>query len=119
MAKFELKGKYTDGTDWTAGTFDVPTSLPTYAHNITIEAGNAVIGFTIFTSHPKAYPNALSVYANIGLSANQQIPASGVIGNNLPVYCIRMGVTGLAAIAVGMSVSLDSDTEVKDIVVPL
>ncbi len=90
-----------------------------YAHNITIEAGNAVIGFTIFTSHPNAYPNALSVYANIGLSANQQIPASGVIGNNLPVYCIRMGVTGLAAIAVGMSVTLDSDTEVKDIVVPL
>lgn len=243
MAKFELKGKYTDGTDWTAGTFDVPTSLPNYmslekptsisinesgneltvtgvaefesggamesgeyhqvlpmpvemlipapvtdppvvggtinlgssyfnrqplineyfllralshtkniltlaiakckeksganavceivnknnisvspkkyVHNITIETGNAVIGFTIFTSHPNAYPNALSVYSNIGLSANQQIPASGVIGNNLPVYCIRMGVTGLAAIAVGMSVSLDSDTEVKDIVVPL
>lgn len=243
MAKFELKGKYTDGTDWTAGTFDVPTSLPNYmslekptsinvstngeevtytgvaeweaagamesgeyhqvlpmpvemlipapvtdppvvggtinlgssyfnrqplineyfllralsptkniltlaiakctehsganavceiknkndisiapkkyAHNITIEAGNAVIGFTIFTSHPNAYPNALSVYANIGLSANQQIPASGVIGNNLPVYCIRMGVTGLAAIAVGMSVNLDSDTNVNDIVVPL
>lgn len=243
MAKFELKGKYTDGTDWTAGTFDVPTSLPNYmslekptsvsvsadgsevtytgvaefesagsmesgeyhqvlpmpvemlipapvtdppsvgetinlgspyfnrqplvneyflcrtlsptkniltlaiakctehsganavceiknknnisiapkkyAHNITIGAGNAVIGFTIFTSHPNAYPNALSVYANIGLSNNQQIPASGVIGNNLPVYCIRMGVTGLAAIAVGMSVTLDSDTEVEDIVVPL
>lgn len=243
MAKFELKGKYTDGTDWTAGTFDVPTSLPNYmslekpttvdvsmngsevtysgvaefesngamesseyhqvlpmpvemlipapvtdppsvggtinlgssyfnrqplvneyflcrtlsptkniltlaiakctehsganavceiknkndisvspkkyAHNITIEAGNAVIGFTIFTSHPNAYPNALSVYANIGLSTNQQIPASGVIGNNLPVYCIRMGVTGLAAIAVSMSVTLDSDTTVKDIVVPL
>lgn len=30
MAKFELKGKYTDGTDWTAGTFDMPTSLPNY-----------------------------------------------------------------------------------------
>lgn len=30
MAKFELKGKYTDGTDWTAGTFDVPTSLPNH-----------------------------------------------------------------------------------------
>lgn len=30
MAKFELKGKYTDGTNWTAGTFDVPTSLPNY-----------------------------------------------------------------------------------------
>lgn len=243
MAKFELKGKYTDGSEWTAGTFDVPTSLPNYvsfekpttvdvsmngsevtysgvaefesggaiksgeyhqvlpmpvemlipapvtdppsvgetinlgspyfnrqplineyfllralsptkniltlaiakceeksganavckivnkndisvspkkyAHNITIEAGNAVIGFTIFTSHPNAYPNALSVYANIGLSANQQIPASGVIGNNLPVYCIRKGATVLSAIAVGMSVSLNSDIEVKDIVVPL
>lgn len=30
MAKFELKGKYTDGSDWTAGTFDVPTSLPNH-----------------------------------------------------------------------------------------
>lgn len=98
---------------------DISVSPKKYAHNITIEAGNAVIGFTIFTSHPNAYSNALSVYANIGLSANQQIPASGVIGNNLPVYCIRMRVTGLAAIAIGMSVNLDSDTEVKDIVVPL
>lgn len=100
-------------------------SVKKYAHNITIKAVNAVIGFTIFTSHPNAYQNALSVYANMvlsGLSVNQQIPASGVIGNNLPVYCIRMGgmgVTGLAAIAVGMSVAIDSDTEVKDIVVPL
>lgn len=98
---------------------DISVSPKKYAHNITIEAGNAVIGFTIFTSHPNAYPNALSVYANIGLSINQQIPASGVIGNNLPVYCIRMGVTGLAAMAVGMSVNLNSDTAVKDIVVPL
>lgn len=98
---------------------DISVSPKKYAHNITVEAGNAVIGFTIFTSYPNAYPNALSVYANIGLSANQQIPASGVIGNNLPVYCIRMGVTGLAAIAVGMSVNLNSETEVKDIVVPL
>lgn len=243
MATFELKGKYTDGTDWTAGTFDVPTSLPNhmslekptsgsvsadgsevtytgvaefeaagsmesgeyhqvlpmpvemlipapvtdppvigetinlssqyfnrqplineyfllrtvspvkniltlaiakckeksganavceivnkndisispkkYAHNITIEGGDAVLGFTIFTPHPDAYPNALSVYANIGLSVNQQIPASGVIGKNLPVYCIRKITTGLAAIAVGMNVTLDSDIEVKDIVVPL
>lgn len=243
MAKFELKGKYTDGSDWTAGTFDVPTSLPNYmslekptsinvstkgeevtytgvaefkadgsmesgeyhqvlpmpvemlipapvtdppvvggtinlgssyfnrqplineyfllrtlsptkniltlaiakckeksganavceivnkndisvspkkyAHNITIETGNAVISFTVFTSLPTACPNVLSVYANIGLSVNQQIPASGVIGNNLPVYCIRRGATGLAAIAVDMSVNLNSDTEVKDIVVPL
>lgn len=98
---------------------NISVSPKKYAHNITIEAGNAVIGFTIFTSLPNAYTNALSVYASIGLNANQQIPASGVIGNNLPVYCIRMRVTGLAAIAVGMSVTIASDTEVKDIVVPL
>lgn len=98
---------------------DISIAPKKYAHNITIETGNAVIGFTIFTSHPNAYPNAFSIYANIGLSANQQIPASGVIGNNLPVCCIRRGVTGLAVIAVGMSIILDSDTEVKDIVVPL
>lgn len=98
---------------------DIPVSPKKYAHNITIEAGNAVIGFTIFTSHPNAYPNALSVYANIGLSANQQIPASGIIGNNLPVYCIRMGVTGLAAMSISMSTTINSETEVKDIVVPL
>ena len=241
MAKFELKGKYTDGSDWTAGTFDVPTSLPNYvsfekpttfdvsmngsevtysgvaefesggaiesgeyhqvlpmpvemlipapvtdppvvggtitlgssyfnrqplineyfllralsptkniltlaiakckeksganavceivnkndisvspkkyAHNITVDMGGEVISFTIFTSHPNAYQNALTVYVN--LSDNQQIPASGVVGNNLPVYCIEKRVNGLAAIAVGKTVYLDSDTEVKDIVVPL
>lgn len=98
---------------------DISISPKTYAHNITIESGNAVIGFTIFTSHPNAYLNVLNVYANIGISANKQIPASGVIGNNLPVYCIRMEVNRLAVIAVGMSVYLDSDTEVKDVVVPL
>ena len=98
---------------------DISIAPKKYAHNITIEMGNAAIGFTIFTSHPNAYSYVLDVYANIGLSANQQIPASGVIGNNLPVYCIRMEVTGLAALAIGMSVNLDSDTEVKDIVVPL
>lgn len=98
---------------------DISIAPKKYAHNITVESGDAVIGFTIFTSHPNAYPNALTVYVNLGLSANQQIPASGVIGNNLPVYCIRRGATGLAAIAVGMSVTLTSETEVKDIVVPL
>jgi hypothetical protein len=97
----------------------IPIAPRKYAHNITIETGNAVIGFTIFTSHLDPYPNALTVHVNIGLSTNQQIPATGVIGNNLPVYCVRKGLNGLAAIAVGMSVTLDSDTEVKDIVVPL
>lgn len=98
---------------------DISIAPKMYAHNITIDAPDAVIGFTVFTSYPNAYPYALSIYANNGLSANQQIPASGVIKNNLPVYCIRKGANGLVAIAVGNSVTLDSDTEVKDIVVPL
>lgn len=98
---------------------DISIAPKKYVHNITVESGTAVIGFTIITSHPDAYQKALSVYVNIGLSNNQQIPASGVIGNNLPVYCVRKGVNGLAAIAVGMSVTLNSETDVKDIVVPL
>ena len=47
MATFELKGKYTDGTDWTAGTFDVSTSLK-YQHNICMkEDGVYAISFQV------------------------------------------------------------------------
>lgn len=51
MAKFELKGKYTDGTDWTAGTFDVPTSLPNYVSfekptSINVSTNGAEVTYT-------------------------------------------------------------------------
>lgn len=47
MAKFELKGKYTDGSDWTAGTFDVSTSLK-YQHNICMKIeGTYAISFQV------------------------------------------------------------------------
>lgn len=55
MAKFELKGKYTDGTDWTAGTFDVPTSLK-YQHNICIKTDGAyAISFQVVSDVPRQY----------------------------------------------------------------
>lgn len=55
MAKFELKGKYTDGTDWTAGTFDVPTS-PKYQHNICMKAdGEYAISFQVVSDFPRKY----------------------------------------------------------------
>lgn len=55
MAKFELKGKYTDGTDWTAGTFDVPTSLK-YQHNICMKADGAyAISFQVVSDVPRQY----------------------------------------------------------------
>lgn len=55
MAKFELKGKYTDGADWTAGTFDVPTSLK-YQHNICMKTDGAyAISFQVVSDVPHKY----------------------------------------------------------------
>ena len=55
MAKFELKGKYTDGTDWTAGTFDVTTSLK-YQHNICIKTDGAyAISFQVVSDIARQY----------------------------------------------------------------
>ena len=55
MAKFELKGKYTDGTDWTAGTFDVSTSLK-YQHNICMKIDGAyAISFQVVSDVANKY----------------------------------------------------------------
>lgn len=55
MAKFELKGKYTDGSDWTAGTFDVPTSLK-YQHNICMKTDGAYsISFQVVSDIARKY----------------------------------------------------------------
>lgn len=56
MATFELKGKYTDGTDWTAGTFEVPTSLPKYQHNICMKTDGAyAISFQVVSDVANKY----------------------------------------------------------------
>lgn len=77
MAKFELKGKYTDGSDWTAGTFDVPTS-PKYQHNICMKTDGAyAISFQVVSDVPGKYI-AISQIKNL-LSEVVDYPASGLV----------------------------------------
>lgn len=77
MAKFELKGKYTDGTDWTAGTFDVPTS-PKYQHNICMKVDGAyAISFQVVSDVANKYIT-ISQIKNL-LSEVVDYPASGLV----------------------------------------
>ena len=139
MAKFELKGKYTDGSDWTAGTFDVPTSLPNavceiknkndistapkkYAHNITVAGTNARVSFTLYTTHPNAYSNILTVKMNASLGELQRYPAAGeatVVGITSIIYAIQLTSGDLYAVSGTGGALLNNDQPVSDIVVPL
>lgn len=77
MAKFELKGKYTDGTDWTAGTFDVPTSLK-YQHNICIKIDGAyAISFQVVSDIARQYVT-ISQLKDL-FSELTDYPASGLV----------------------------------------
>ena len=77
MAKFELKGKYTDGTDWTAGTFDAPTSLK-YQHNICMKIDGAyAISFQVVSEVPNKYIT-ISQIKDL-LSEVIDYPASGLV----------------------------------------
>lgn len=77
MAKFELKGKYTDGSDWTAGTFDVPTSLK-YQHNICMKTDGAyAISFQVVSDVPRKYIT-ISQFKDL-FSESIDYPASGLV----------------------------------------
>ena len=77
MAKFELKGKYTDGTDWTAGTFDVPTSLK-YQHNICMRKDGAyAISFQVVSDVASKYIT-ISQLKDL-FSESISYPASGLV----------------------------------------
>lgn len=77
MAKFELKGKYTDGTDWTAGTFDVPTSLK-YQHNICMKTDGAyAISFQVVSDVARQYIT-ISQLKDL-FSESIDYPASGLV----------------------------------------
>lgn len=77
MAKFELKGKYTDGTDWTAGTFDVSTSLK-YQHNICMKTDGAyAISFQVVSDVANKYIT-LSQLKDL-FSELIDYPASGLV----------------------------------------
>lgn len=77
MAKFELKGKYTDGTDWTAGTFDVSTSL-NYQHNICMKVdGEYAISFQVVSDIARKYIT-ISQFKDL-FSELIDYPASGIV----------------------------------------
>lgn len=77
MAKFELKGKYTDGTDWTAGTFDVSTSLK-YQHNICMKTDGAyAISFQVVSDIARKYVT-ISQFKDL-FSEFIDYPASGLV----------------------------------------
>lgn len=77
MAKFELKGKYTDGTDWTAGTFDVSTSLK-YQHNICMKTDGAyAISFQVVSDIARKYIT-ISQFKDL-FSEFIEYPASGLV----------------------------------------
>lgn len=77
MAKFELKGKYTDGTDWTAGTFNVPTSLK-YQHNICMKKDGAyAISFQVVSDVAHKYIT-ISQFKDL-FSELIDYPASGLV----------------------------------------
>ena len=77
MAKFELKGKYTDGTDWTAGTFDVSTSLK-YQHNICMKTDGAyAISFQVVSDVARKYIT-ISQFKDL-FSEFIDYPASGLV----------------------------------------
>lgn len=77
MATFELKGKYTDGTDWTAGTFDVPTSLK-YQHNICMKTdGEYAISFQVVSNFAGKYITISQLKDLFGELVDY--PASGIV----------------------------------------
>lgn len=77
MAKFELKGKYTDGTDWTAGTFDLSTSLK-YQHNICMKVDGAyAISFQVVSDVADKYIT-ISQFKDL-FSELIDYPASGLV----------------------------------------
>lgn len=77
MAKFELKGKYTDGTDWTAGIFDVPTSKK-YQHNICMKIDGAyAISLQVVTDVARKYITLME-FKDL-FSELVDYPASGLV----------------------------------------
>ena len=87
MAKFELKGKYTDGTDWTAGTFDVPTSLPNY------------VSFEKPTTVDVSMNGSEVTYSGVAEFESNGVMESGEYHEvkESPLLFISMGLTGNAS----------------------
>lgn len=101
---------------------DISIAPKKYAHNITVAGTNARVSFTLYTTHPNAYSNILTVKMNAGLGELQRYPAAGeatVVGITSIIYAIQLTSGDLYAVSGTGSALLNNDQPVSDIVVPL
>lgn len=101
---------------------DISLASKKYAHNITVAGTNARVSFTLYTTHPNAYSNILTVKTNANLGELQRYPAAGeatVIGVTSIIYAIQLTSGDLYAVSGTGSSLLNDDQPVSDIVVPL
>lgn len=101
---------------------DISVSPKKYAHNITVAGTNARVSFTLYTTHPNAYSNILTVKKNASLGELQRYPAAGeatIIGITSTVYAIQLASGDLYAVSGTGSGVLRDEQPVSDIVVPL
>ena len=101
---------------------DISIAPKKYAHNIAVAETNARVSFTLYTTHPNAYSNILTVKMNANLGELQRYPAAGeatVIGVTSIIYAIQLTSGDLYAVSRTGSSLLKDDQPVSDIVVPL
>ena len=101
---------------------NISVSPKKYAHNITVAGTNARVSFTLYTTHPNAYSNILTVKMNASLGELQRYPAAGEatsVGITSIIYAIQLTSGDLYAVSGTGSALLNDDQPVSDIVVPL
>lgn len=101
---------------------NISTAPKKYAHNIAVAGTNARVSFTLYTTHPNAYSNILTVKTNANLGKLQRYPAAGeatIAGTTSIIYAIQLESEDLYAVSGTGSSILINDQPVSDIVVPL
>lgn len=101
---------------------DISIAPKKYAHNIAVNGTNARVSFTLYTTHPNAYSNILTVKMNASLGELQRYPAAGeatVVGITSIIYAIQLTSGDLYAVSGTGSALLNDNQPVSDIVVPL
>ena len=101
---------------------DISIAPKKYAHNIAVAGTNSRVSFTLYTTHPNAYSNILTVKMNASLGELQRYPAAGeatVSGITSIIYAIQLASDDLYAVSGTGSLLLKNDQPVSDIVVQL
>ena len=101
---------------------DISIAPKKYAHNIAVAGTNVRVSFTLYTTHPNAYSNILTVKMNASLKESQRYPAAGeatAAGITSTIYAIQLTSGDLYTVSGTGSALLNDDQSVSDIVVPL